>query len=228
MIGIIAAMESECSLLKEALCCGEEECICGLSFFEGHDGSQRIILVQSGVGKVNAAMTAALLIDHFECDFIINTGIAGGLSQVQTEDVLLATRLAYSDVDTSCFGYEIGQVPGMPLYYCPAIEDVVHFKKILRHLNIEFKEATIFSADRFVTKKSDLLRYSNSDEVAACEMEGAAIAQVCVRSGISFMVLRYVSDLVEHPSQIDNYQAFEEEMAKRSSKICLEIIKNWE
>lgn len=197
-------------------------------FFEGSCGTQHVVLVQCGVGKVNAAMAAALLIDHFDCQFIINTGIAGGLTNVHTEDVILGTKLAYSDVDVSDFGYKVGQVPGMPFYYSPSFDVIVQFKRILKHLKIDFKEATIYTADRFVSKKADLLTALDPNEIAVAEMEGAAIAQVCVRSGVDFMVLRYVSDIVEEPTQIENYQAFEDTMAKRSSKICLEIIKNWE
>lgn len=228
MIGIIAAMESECLLLKEALLCKEEEPVCGIFFFVGSYGSEAVVLVQSGVGKVNAAMTATILIDHFDCDFIINTGIAGGLSHVQTGDVILGTKLVYSDVDASCFGYTLGQVPGMPAFFCPSLEAIVHFKQIFKKLKIDFKEALIYTADRFVKDQKELLLQIDRNATIVAEMEGAAIAQVCVRCGIPFMVLRYVSDIIGHPTQIKDYHEFEEEMAKRSSKICLEILKSWE
>lgn len=227
MIGIIAAMEMECSLLREALSCGEEERVCGLSFYEGKLNERNVVLVQCGVGKVNASMAATILISHYECDLLINTGIAGGLVGVQTEDIILGTKLVYSDVDVSCFGYALGQVPGLPLYFTPHPEVLLQFKRLLNHLKLSYREATIYTADRFVTKPADVLSVG-SEATVVTEMEGTAIAQVCVRSGIPFMVLRYVSDQVGQPSQIKDYQEFEAEMARRSSKICLEIIKNWE
>ncbi len=224
MIGIIAAMEEEMLLLKEALGTEDSEKICGIEFYIGVLSGKDIVVSQCGVGKVNSSMAATLLIDHFGCDLIINTGIAGGISGVEPKDIILAKALTYYDVDAQAFGYAYGQVPKMPRYYMPNVETLLYVKKALKELGYFYKEATVYSGDSFVSSLEPLKRM-DTDKVSVVEMEGTSIAQVCVRSGIDFIVLRYVSDIVGHPSQIEDYQRFETEMAQRSAKVCLEILK---
>lgn len=224
MIGIIAAMEEELQLLKDALGVAEAEKICGIDFFVGHIEENEIVLSLCGVGKVNSSMAATLLIDHFGVDFIINTGIAGGVCGVQPRDILIASSLMYHDVDAEAFGYAYGQVPGMPKYYTPSLEYTLQIKKILHILGVPYKEGVIYSGDSFI-HQLDSLKRVETNCICATEMEGASIAQVCVKSSIDFLVIRYISDLVGHPSQITDYKSFESEMANRSSEICLEILK---
>ena len=220
MIGIIAAMEEEMSLLREALNLDSSETICGVEFYESND----IILCKCGIGKVNSAMATTILIDHFECDLIINTGIAGGICGVNTKDVVIGNKFMYYDVDVCAFGYAFGQVPGMPKFYLADSEMVLKTKTILKQLGIAYKEAMVYSGDSFVNRL-DLLKNVETNVVSICEMEGTSIAQVCVKSGVEFVSIRYVSDIVGHENQINDYLSFESEMAKRSSKICLEILK---
>ena len=227
MIGIIAAMEEEMLILKEALEDSTEEELFGIPFYEGRIGNQNIVLCKSGVGKVNAAMAATCLANTFECKLIISTGIAGGITGVMPEDLLLASSLCYADVDACSFGYAYGQVPGMPKVYYPKVELLVQVKQILKKLGYAYKEGRIYTSDSFVSR---LEQITNIDKNMICvaEMESTAIAQVCTRAMVDFLVLRFVSDIVGHPTQIEDYQAFESQMAQKSSKICLEILKNLE
>ncbi|MDE6660927.1 MAG: 5'-methylthioadenosine/adenosylhomocysteine nucleosidase [Anaeroplasmataceae bacterium] len=227
MIGIIAAMEEEASILREAIENQNTNQICGIRFYEGRIGSQEVVLCMSGVGKVNSAMATTILIEYYSCAFILNTGIAGGITGVETKDIVIARELSYSDVDTTQFGYAYGQVPGMPKTFMPNLEGIIKVKQILKRIGLNYKEARVYSADSFV---SSLEQLSKVDIAMPCiaEMEGASVAQVCVRAGVDFIVLRFVSDIVGKPNQIADYTAFESEMAKRSSTICLEIIKNLE
>ena len=227
MIGIIAAMEDELSILRENLGCLEPERIQGIYFYDGKINQTEVVLCTSGVGKVNAAMAASILIEHFECNLIINTGIAGGITGVETKDIIIAKGLGYSDVDATPFQYAFGQVPGFPKIYTPNVDTILVVKQILKQLNLEYKEAYIYTGDSFVT---NLNQISKVDTTIPCvaEMEGTAIAQVCTRAGVDFIVLRYVSDIVGLDNQIEDYQAFESQMAKRSSLICLEILKRME
>lgn len=224
MIGIIAAMEDEMSILKEALNCDEYEKICGINFHIGFINDEECILTSSGIGKVNSSIAATILINHFGCDLIINTGIAGGINGVDTKDIVLAKNLMYYDVDVTGFGYEYGQVPQMPKLYFPSFPVVVSLKKILTDLNLDYKEATIYSGDSFVTSL-DFLSKVDTSIPSIVEMEGTSIAQVCVKAGVDFVVIRYVSDIVGKENQIADYKEFEFEMANRSAKICLEILK---
>ncbi|MDE5715885.1 MAG: 5'-methylthioadenosine/adenosylhomocysteine nucleosidase [Anaeroplasmataceae bacterium] len=227
MIGIIAAMEEEMFLLKEALEIEEEEIICGTSFYLGKLNSQEIVLSQCGVGKVNSSIAATIMISHFCCDFILNTGIAGGITGVDTKDIVIAKSLMYYDVDAKAFGYAYGQVPGMPVQYHSSIDYIVKIKTILSKQHLSYKEAVVYSGDSFVNRK-ELLKNMDISIPCIAEMEGASIAQVCVKSGVDFVVLRYISDIVGKDSQIEDYKTFESEMARRSALVCLAILKNME
>lgn len=227
MIGIIAAMQKEMSLLREKV--GEESItqICGIRFYEGKIKDKEVVLCSSGIGKVNATIAATILIEYYGCSLIVNTGIAGGINGVNPKDIVLAKELSYSDVDATAFGYAFGQVPGMPKAYLPNLDCIIRMKKILTKLGLDYKEAIVYSADSFITSLGQVSKV-NTSIPCICEMEGASIAQVCVRAGVDFVVLRYISDIVGKENQIKDYQTFESEMAKRSSVICLEIIKNLE
>lgn len=226
MIGIIAAMEEEMALFKEAFDC-EEDRVCGISFYLGNYQNQDIVVALSGVGKVHAAMAATLLIEHFQCERIIHTGIAGGLCGVHSENIVIGTKLCYVDVDVTPFGYAKGQIPGMPPIYRADMESIVLVKQILKRLGYEYVEGAIYTSDTFVTNLN-LFKDIKLDEPSVCEMEGTAVAQVCTKCGIPFIVLRYVSDVVGDENQISDYQNFEKRMAQRSCEICLKIITNFE
>lgn len=227
VIGIIAAMEEEMLLLKEAIGCDEGSVKHGVSFYEGALNSHDIIVCSSGIGKVNSSMATTLLIECYACDVIINTGIAGGITGVEPKDIVIATGLMYHDVDVRAFGYAYGQVPQMPRVYLPSMPHNVEIKRVLKLLGYSFKEAMIYSGDSFV---HSLNQITHMDTSIPCitEMEGASIAQVCVKAGVDFVALRYVSDVVGTENQIEDYQAFEKEMANRSAKICVNILKNLE
>jgi adenosylhomocysteine nucleosidase len=225
MIGIIGAMDHEISVIKEGMNIQAEEEILGGIYYIGTIGNNDVVLTKCGVGKVNAAISATVLINTYECDFIINTGIAGGFPGLSTRDVIIGSKLLYSDVDVTAFGYKLGQIPGMPLYLCPSIDTIVKVKKTLQSIGTAYKEGTIYTGDKFVTSLEHLSQFEQKTNVA-CEMEGGAIAHVCVKARVDFIVLRYISDIVGEESQVNDYQAFEFDMANQSAKICLELVHN--
>ena len=226
-IGIIAAMEPEIELLCNSLEGMEEVNILGTKFYQGVINGHEVVLAQSGVGKVNAAMAATILLLEFGCNLLINTGIAGGIKPLKTKDVIIGSSLGYYDFDTTIFGYDYGQVPGMPKKFMTNPACIMLVKQILNKLNIEYKETTIYSGDQFVSSFEQLKNISNLEGIA-CEMEGAAVAHVAVKAGIDFIILRYISDIVGEESQVNDYLAFESEMANRSANICLQIMNNIE
>ena len=224
-IGIIAAMRVEMDGILSSMEDLNTTKYLGIEFNEGTINDIEIVLVESGIGKANAAMATTLLISEFGCDLIINTGIAGGLTGVKTKDVVVANAAMYSDVDVRLFGYEYGQVPGMPKYYTVNPECLTLVKSTLNKLEIEYKEGLILSGDKFVSSY-DTISECKDLGALACEMEGTAVAQVCTRAGRDFIILRYISDVVGHPSQNEDYLKFEEEMARRSIKITLALINS--
>jgi len=222
-IGIIAAMNIEMDILLNAMNEYEETNFMGYKFYEGCINDIDIVLVESGVGKVNAAMATTLLISEFGCDFIINTGIAGGLKGVKTKDVIIADGLMWYDFDIRIFGYEYGQVPHMPKIFPVNPECVMLAKSTLNKLNIEYKSGLILSGDKFVSSYDTIAECKDLGALAS-EMEGCAIAQVATKAGVDFLVIRYISDVIGEPSQNEDYLKFEEEMARRSAEITLAML----
>lgn len=224
-IGIIAAMDVEMNLLLERLENSVCEKYCGCEYYSGTIGDKDIVVTRSGLGKVNAAIAVGPLKEFYECDLVINTGIAGGIEPLNHRDIILASRLTYFDVDARDFGYQYGQVPGMPLYYYPSMDAVVLVKSALNKLNVPYKFLPIYSGDSFVTSMK-MLGDTKIDEPGAIEMEGCAIAQACTRMGIDFIILRYISDIIGEENQTEDYFKFEADMSRQSAEICFELLKN--
>lgn len=224
-IGIIAAMKVEMDGILSSMEDLNTTKYLGIEFNEGTINDIEIVLVESGMGKANAAMATTLLISEFGCDLIINTGIAGGLKGVETKDVVIANKAMYNDVDARLFGYEYGQVPGMPKYYTVNPECLTLVKSTLNKLEIKYKEGLILSGDKFVSSYDTISECKDLGALAV-EMEGTAVAQVCTRAGRDFIILRYISDVVGLPSQNEDYLKFEDEMARRSIKITLALINS--
>lgn len=223
-IGIIAAMKPEMDfMLKEIGECSSIK-ICGQVFYTGTIGNVDVVLSECGVGKVNASSATTILISQFECNMIINTGIAGGIG-LKAEDVVIASSLSYYDFDTTIFGYAYGQVPGLPKEFVAGMDSIVMVKSILNKLGVSYEYCPVFSGDQFV-QSLDQLKKINLPLKAACEMEGAAVAQVAIRSGVDFIILRYISDIIGQEGQIEDYMRFEQKMAQRSCEICLQILNN--
>ncbi len=224
-IGIIAAMHVEMDLLLNSMDSINTTRYLGFEFNEGSINNADVVVVECGVGKVNAAMATTLLITEFSCDLIINTGIAGGLPGVKTKDVIIANGLMWHDFDIRLFGYEYGQVPHMPKIFGVNPACITLVKSTLNKLKIDYKEGLILSGDKFVSS-IDTISECKDLGALAVEMEGASIAQVAIKAGVDFIVLRYISDVVGEPSQNEDYLKFEEEMARRSAEISLALINN--
>ncbi|WP_025688363.1 5'-methylthioadenosine/adenosylhomocysteine nucleosidase [Paenibacillus zanthoxyli] len=199
-IAIIGAMEEEVEWLLGRLENVHRSEAAGGMYYTGTLDGREIVLLQSGVGKVNAALTTALLIERYEPELIINTGSAGGIgSGLRIGDVVVGTELAYSDVDATAFErYVYGQVPRMPARY-PVQEE---FLALARQLSTarESEESVftglITTADSFIGRReaADLIR-ERFPESLATDMEGAAVAQTAYRFGVPFLAVRAISDI---------------------------------
>lgn len=223
-IGIIGAMEVEISILRENI--GDETInVNGIDYFVGHLGKNEIIICKCGMGKVNASISATIMIKEFDVDVVINTGIAGGY-MLPCETVVLAKSLRYHDVEATIFGYRPGQVPGMPYEYLPSADYSLLLKKALNNLGVKYVEENVYTGDQFITDVNKIISF-DKDKPAAFEMEGAAVAQSCMRLGVDFVTLRFISDDVLHPNQEMEYLKFEEKMANLSANICLNVLKEF-
>jgi adenosylhomocysteine nucleosidase len=225
--GIIGAMAAEVAILKENLTNASTTQHGGYEFYHGQLEGNDVVIVQSGIGKVAAALATALLIEHFTPDYIVNTGSAGGFEQsLKVGDIVIASQLRYHDVDVTAFGYEIGQLPGNPAAYIPHPTLVNAAKIGIEKLdkNIKTLSGLITTGDTFMTAAEDIAKArKNFPTMAAVEMEGAAIAQTCHQFNIPFVVIRSLSDIAgkESPS---SFEAYLETASVNSSQLVLNML----
>lgn len=226
IIGIVAAMDKEIKLIKESLNNYQKTVIAGVKFYKAQVGENLCVVVRGGVGKVNIAHATSLLCNLYKPSVVINTGIAGCLDPLKTTDLLIGNMVFYHDVDATGFGYELGQVPGLPKCFLSDSRSVNAIKTILTSLNIKFYEGTILTGDSFITNKS-MLKYipDDNNKYYGIDMEGAAVAQVCYLYQVPFVSLRFISDSIESKNQQMEYNAFEDEAARKSAEICVSVMQ---
>jgi adenosylhomocysteine nucleosidase len=225
MIGIIGAMAPEMALLAGALEGTQERSAAGMTFRKGTLGGQDVVLLQCGIGKVNAGIGAALMIEFYQPRAILNTGSAGGLLSSQTfGDTVVSTSVLHHDVDVTAFGYAPGQVPGLPAAFPSDAALVALADRCL--VGIPHTKGVIGSGDVFVhdpARVADIR--AKFPDLCAVEMEAAAIAQACFLSATPFVVLRALSDIAgkESPLKFDEFLPL---ASQNSSRLVLEMLKH--
>ncbi|MFU2163701.1 5'-methylthioadenosine/adenosylhomocysteine nucleosidase [Streptococcus pluranimalium] len=227
-IGIIAAMEQELRLLVEKLVGKTEEIVLGNTYYSGRLGNHDLVLVQSGVGKVMSAMSVAILVDHFQCDALINTGSAGAVADgLGIGDLVVADRLVYHDVDLRAFGYDYGQMSMQPLYFESDKQFVQVFQDVLAEASVNAQLGLIATGDSFIAgqDKIDAIK-AQFPEVLAVEMEGAAIAQAAQSCGKPFIVVRAMSDTAAHDANV-TFDTFIIEAGKASAQMVTAFLEKW-
>jgi len=198
-IAIIAAMKGELEMLVSELETSKISKVAGFSFHQGSLEGHQLILLLSGIGKVNAAVAASLLIDRYEPDVVLNTGVAGAFSkELKTGDIVISTEVCHHDVDVSSFGRKIGQVPRMPLSYFPDPHLLSEAQSISSpNSSNAVRAGLIVSGDVFVQEARIAERIKqNFPSALATEMEGAAIAQTCHIFNTPFLIIRSISDII--------------------------------
>ena len=223
-LGIIGAMTVEIETLKESLEGLSTTRRTGMDFYEGKLEGLDVVIVQCGVGKVNAAMCAQILCDCFGVTHLVNTGIAGSLSaELDIGDLVVSKDAMYHDFDCVHFGYEMGRVPGMDVTPFPADEAMMGYALAAAeavnpgHCRV----GRVASGDCFVAEKEVKERIIAVTGGLCTEMEGAAIAQTAYRNEVPFVILRAISDKADDSAEMD-YPTFERIAAHR----CAEVAKN--
>ena len=222
MIGIIGAMEDEVAQLKKNMEIEETTEVASLSFCRGKLSGKEVVVVRSGIGKVNAAICTQILVDQFHVDVIINTGIAGSLdAEIDIGDIVISTDAVEHDMDASIFGDPIGQIPQMDTFSFPADESLVKLAKEVNEKanpDVHTWIGRVVSGDQFVSsgeKKEQLIRVFD----AKCtEMEGAAIAHAAYLNKISCVIIRAISDKADNSAVVD-YPAFEAAAIRHSVRL---------
>ena len=222
-IGIIVAMRKELDLLLPLLNDSEESRMGGFEFHCGKMGKHDVMVMQCGIGKVNAAMGTLMLVNNFAPNFVINSGVAGGADlSVNVMDVVAGARVAYHDVWCGPES-ELGQVQGLPLYF----EGASRLLNLLPERD-GIHKGLICSGDQFIDKKEDVDRIKgNFPDALAVDMESGAIAQVCYLNKVPFLALRVISD--SPGASHDNtrqYLDFWTDAPQETFMLVKEIIKN--
>lgn len=225
--GIIGAMEPEVAKLKSQITQSKITKHGGFTFYEGLLNGSEVVIVQSGIGKVAASVATVLLIQLFSPDYIVNTGSAGGFEKsLKVGDIVISAEVRYHDVDVTSFGYEIGQVPGNPAAYIPNKNLVEAAQVAVKALDADINAITaqITTGDTFMTAEADILKArKNFPDMAAVEMEGAAIAHTCHLLQVPFVIIRSLSDIAgkESPS---SFEAYLETASINSSQLVLNML----
>jgi len=226
-IGIIGAMAEEIEDLKNRMGDYSTEKRAGFTFYRGNLNNEEVILLLSGIGKVNAAMGTTLMIEKFSPDCIINTGSAGGFSSdLSIGDVVISTEVRHHDVDATVFGYEYGQVPQMPAAYIPNNKLVDIAEKAVEKLdNVGTMKGLIATGDSFMHREDHIHAVREKlPTIMAAEMEAAAIAQCCHNFKMPFVIIRAISDITGDKDNQVEFEEFLKVAAVNSATMVMEII----
>lgn len=225
-IGIIGAMEQEVEYLRTSMDKVNAQTIAQCEFIQGQLQGHEVILVKSGIGKVNAAVATTLLLTHYEPDLVLNTGSAGGFdTTLDVGTIVISDEVRHHDVDVTAFQYERGQVPGHPPAYI-ADEQLVSIAKLAVEEIGKHAHAVglIASGDVFMSdpERVELVK-SQFPQMIASEMEAAAVAQVCHLFQTPFVVIRALSDIAGKESSM-SFDEFLPLAAQHSSEIVVQVL----
>lgn len=203
-------MDEEVAVIKQWMTNLEEQTIAGCEFYTGQFEGKQVVLLKSGIGKVNAALSTTLLLSQYQPDYVINIGSAGGYDAEQkVGDVVISDRVIHHDVDVTVFGYVMGQVPSMPEAYVADAALVEKAKQAVEQATTaSAKVGLIGTGDSFMSNPVRVASVRETfPELVAVEMEAAAVAQVCYKFGTPFVVVRALSDIAgkESPQSFEEY-----------------------
>lgn len=227
MIGIIGAMEEEVAHLKEAMQVEKTVERAAMTFVKGKLDGKDVVVVRSGIGKVNAGICAQILADLFEVDTLINTGVAGSLdAAIDIGDIVISTDAVQHDMDVSALGDPVGQIPRMDTFAFPADERLVQLAvQANEEANPDIHTFTgrVVSGDQFVSDGAVKERLVTQFQAKCTEMEGAAIAQAAYLNKISCVIIRAISDKADNSSTMD-YAAFEKQAITHTVRLVRNLM----
>ncbi len=223
-IGIIGAMDEEIHLLVNKLHKNKNKKIGNFNFYVCDYENMNIIIAKSGIGKVNSAIGTQLMISNFSPDYIINTGIAGGISKdVKVLDIIIASETMQYDVDVRNFGYKLGQIPQMEKYIFETDEKLLEYAQDSVKSSDTCKVGRIISGDKFISEIKTKLYLEKEFSALCADMESGSIGHVCYINKVPYIAIRCISDNADESSSI-NYEEFKIEAAKKSADLIIEML----
>ena len=227
MIGIIGAMEEEVAALKSEMADAKVTEFASMTFYKGTLCGKDTVVVRSGIGKVNAAICAQILVDKFGVDTLINTGVAGSLdADINIGDIVISTDAVQHDMDVSMLGDPVGQIPRMDTFSFPADEKLVKMAvEVNKEVNPDIQTFTgrVLSGDQFISGKEKKEYLVKTFDGKCAEMEGAAMAQTAYLNKVSYVIIRAISDKADNSATMD-YPEFEKQAIAHSVALVKELL----
>lgn len=226
-LGIIGAMAVEIATLKENMVDMQQSERTGMVFYEGKLQGMDAVVVQSGIGKVNAAVCTQILCDCFGVTHVVNTGIAGSLlAELDIGDLVISSDAIHHDFDLRFWGRPVGQVPGFDVTAFPADEKMVQLAfAAAEEVNPgHTRIGRVASGDQFICSKEQKEKIIADTQGICAEMEGASIAHTAYRNGIPFVIIRAISDKADDSAEMD-YPTFEAIAARRCAQVTQMLAK---
>ena len=224
-LGIIGAMAVEIATLKENMENIQESTQAGMTFYEGTLKGLSVVLVQCGVGKINAAMCTQILISCYGVTAVVNTGIAGSLcAELDIADLVISRDAIHHDFDLRFWGRPVGQVPGLDVIAFPADEALVKaaFAAAESVNPGHTKIGRVASGDQFICSAEQKDAIIANTQAVCAEMEGASIAHTAYRNGVPFVIVRAISDKADNSAEMD-YPTFEALAAERCAQVTMKL-----
>ena len=226
-VGIIGAMELEVSALKGQIKGIKVKKKAGMEFCEGRIGGVDVVVVRSGIGKVNAALCVQILCDDFGVSHVINTGVAGSLNNdLNIGDILISKDAVHHDVDVTIFSYKIGEIPQLGVREFPADSGLISAaEKAIRENqpDLNYRVGRVASGDQFISSSEVKERIIRDFEADCAEMEGASIAHGAYLNGVPFVIIRAISDKADGSAEED-YPTFEKAAAAHCAKLVADML----
>lgn len=228
MIAFLGAMDIEVDGIKEQLTDISVTKIGPYEFFLGKLHGREIVVAKCGIGKVSTASCATALIGQFHPELIVNTGVAGGLwskKGMRTGDLVIGTQTVHHDADSTALGYAIGQVPEQPVFFdCDTTAADKFYELAKDQLSVNVFRGVIASGDAFVCSNERSAFIRDTFDAASCEMEGAALGQVCRAFDTAFCAIRSISDCADDDASTD-YPTFEKLASANSIALVSAYVK---
>lgn len=216
-IAILAAMDEEISEIKSALTQVEQQEILGYEISSGYLQSQHLVIIKSKIGKVNSSNAVNVVMSNFNISKIVNVGSAGSLSDsLNIFDIVVASKVAYHDVDLTGFNYEYGQIPNSPIYFTTHIPE-------FKQNNLNYKIGMVVSGDQFINDVNDKALIIDHFSDALCvDMESASIAHTCHMYKKPLIVIKSISDKANNDSHLD----FDNYIVKASGNLLAALVNS--
>ena len=227
-IGVVGAMDEEVNRLKAMMNVTKIEKKAMMEFFQGNLGGKEIVIVRSGIGKVNAAVGTQILIDDFQVSTVINTGVAGGLrNEINIGDIVISSDTLQHDMDATGFGYDLGVIPRMDQsVFLGDTTLIKKAKEICEKVNPDINTfvGRVVSGDQFISDSEKKKMILENFQGYCTEMEGAAIGQTAFLNQVPFVLIRAISDKADHSAEMD-YGEFEAKAIDHTVKLVTNLLE---